>query len=228
MDNTILSILGGAAVLICIIIAIAIRLKTNPSGISKDAATKFLEGLADTFYEKIMEIINNIDFSKYNSLVELEAGILNDIYDTVWEYVESQLQEASKSDILTTLALKVLNKDFVNSFVDNIISQYNINEKLEAAWAEHFEEKTAELEATADESEFTGSDYVEEASDTDLAPAQEEEVSEEELAKLNPQTDDGIELDPETNAAVEVVEDEDDVTVDKNGRKRSKTTGKFV
>lgn len=228
MDSTILSILGGAAVLICIIIAIAIRLKTNPSGLNKDAATKFLEGLADTFYEKIMEIINNIDFSKYNSLVELEAGILSDIYDTIWEYVESQLQEASKTDILTALALKVLNKDFVDSFVDNILSQYNINEKLEAAWAEHFEEKTTELESVSDESEFTGSDYVEESSDEDLAPAQEEEVSEEELAKLNPQTDEGIDLDPETNAAVEVVEDDDDVTIDKNGRKRSKTTGKFV
>lgn len=230
MDNTtILSVLGGAVILICIIIAMVIRYKSKPSAFDKDAATKFLEGLSETFYDKIMDIINNIDLSKYNSLIELEDDVLNNIYDTIWDYVQKELKEAAKTDILTALSLKILNKEFVNKFVNSLIRKYNINWKLESKWTDftNFESK-AEKMKSEDKSEFTGDDYIENASDSDLKPAQNESIPEEELAKLNPQTDEEEKLDPATDSSVEIVSDSDDITVDKKGRKHSKSTGKYV
>lgn len=230
MDNTtILSVLGGAVILICIIIAMVIRYKSKPSAFDKDAATKFLEGLSETFYDKIMDIINNIDLSKYNSLIELEDDVLNNIYDTIWDYVQKELKEAAKTDIITALSLKILNKEFVNKFVNSLIRKYNINWKLESKWTDftNFESK-AEKMKYEDKSEFTGDDYIENASDSDLKPAQNESIPEEELAKLNPQTDEEEKLDPATDSSVEIVSDSDDITVDKKGRKHSKSTGKYV
>ena len=60
----------------------------------------------------------------------------------------------------------------------------------------------------------------------ELPPAEEVEVSEEELAKLNPQVDEEEEFNAE-DASMEVV-DEEDIYKDANGRLRSKSTGKYV
>lgn len=227
--NTIVTILSGAVILICIIVAIVIRYKSNPSAIDKESAKKFLDGLSDTFYDKIMEIINNIDFSKYNSLVELEADVLNTIYETIWNYVEEELKDAAKTDILTALALKVLNKDFVDKFVEDLINKLNIEWKLEAAWSKNhnFDDKVKEIQNN-DVSEFTGNDYVEDSSSVELEPATEEKIPEEELKKLIPQSDDEEVLDPENDNSVEVVDDDSNVTIDSKGRKRDKKTGRFV
>lgn len=227
--NTIVTILGGAVILICIIVAIVIRYKSNPSAIDKESAKKFLDGLSDTFYDKIMDIINNIDFSKYNSLVELEADVLNAIYETIWNYVEEELKDTAKTDILTALALKVLNKDFVDKFVEDLINKLNIEWKLEAAWSKNhnFDDKVKEIQNN-DVSEFTGNDYVEDSSSVELEPATEEKIPEEALKKLIPQSDDEEVLDPENDNSVEVVEDDSNVTIDSKGRKRDKKTGRFV
>lgn len=227
--NTIVTILGGAVILICIIVAIVIRYKSNPSAIDKESAKKFLDGLSDTFYDKIMDIINNIDFSKYDSLVELEADVLNTIYETIWNYVEEELKDAAKTDILTALALKVLNKDFVDKFVEDLINKLNIEWKLEAAWSKNhnFDDKVKEIQNN-DVSEFTGNDYVEDSSSIELEPATEEKIPEEALKKLIPQSDDEEVLDPENDNSVEVVDDDSNVTIDSKGRKRDKKTGRFV
>lgn len=227
MDTNIITTIGGIVILICIIIAMVIRYKSKQS-FDKNLATKFLDGLSDTFYNKILDIINNTDFSAFNSLEELESSILNDIYDSIWEYVEEQLKDSAKTDVLTALALKFLNKDFVNKFVDNIIESCNIEWKIESLWADkhNFEEKVKEI-SDNDKSKFVGSDYIENYSGVSLEAAKEEEIPQEELDKLNPQKDEEEKLDPDNDESVEIIED-DEVVVDSNGRKRNKKTGRYV
>ena len=51
--------------------------------------------------------------------------------------------------------------------------------------------------------------YNEESSYNDLPPVEETVIPEEELSKLNPQTDEIQDYDPETDSSVEVVEEDD-------------------
>lgn len=231
MNTDLMTIIGGIVILIMIIIAIVIRMKNQPSSFDKEAANNFLEGLSNVFYKKMMEIINNIDFSLYNSLEELETSVLSDIYATIWSYVETELSKAVENDILTAMVLKVLNKDFIDKFIDKIINNASISEKVENAWNAHVIETTKEtIEEECKKVEYKFSDekaFYSECNKSDLPPAEENEVPEEELKKLNPQKDvEEVEYDPETDDSVEVIED--DITTDANGRKRSKSTGRYI
>ena len=73
--NTIVSIIGGLIILGLVVLAIFIRMKKNPSIYDKQAATEFLEGLSNIFYQKMMDIVGNIKFDKYSSIEEMEAAM---------------------------------------------------------------------------------------------------------------------------------------------------------
>lgn len=222
MDNSmLLSTVGGLIITVFVIIAIVIRLKSNTNG--EKSAKLFLEGLSDTFYNKIVDIITNIDIDSYTCIEEFQASVLNDIYDSTWDYVEAQLAESSESDIVSTMMRKVLNREFVSKFVDNIIDTYQIQDKLDSMWKNKSEEKKDEnLQEEFEDSEK----YIENLSNDELEPAKEIQPTEEELAALNPPSDEEKEYNPEEDNSVEIIED--DVFIDGNGRKRSKSTGRFV
>lgn len=227
-NNTLVSVLAGILILVLIIITIVIRYKGSPSTYDKEQAKDFLNKLSDVFYKKMMEIINNIDFFAYPSIEELEVSVLNDIYDTIWAFVEEELKDAAQKDILTALALKVINKEYVTKFVDQIISSKNINERLAENWKIfHIEKVSEEVEKEDEELQQKYSDpslYNEDFDVKDLEPVQEVKPTEEELAQLNPQVDtDEVNYDDE-DSSVEMIE----IIVDKNGRKRNKATGRFV
>lgn len=223
------SIIGGLVIFVCIIIALIIRFKTKQSIYDKEVATNFLNGLSDTFYNKILEIIDTIDIGEYESFAEMEVDILRQIYDAIWEYTQIELEKASKQDIITAMALKFINKDTVIKLVDKIFDDNEVYDKLESLWVEDFKVRLNKLEqneSDIEESFYDKTQYNENFSDGDLDPATVDEPTEEELASLNPPSDQEKEYDPENDDSVEVIED--DVYLDKNGRRRSKTTGRFV
>ena len=226
--NTLLTLIGGVIVLALIIIAIVIRMKNNPSAADKEAAKKFLEGLEDTFYKKMLDIITNINFTKYDSVGTMEANIICDIYDTIWDYIQDKTKDLVKEDILTALIVKVLDKEFVNDFIDNLVVKYKINDKLEEAWNNNFKTKSNEAveEDKILQDKFKDSDqYIENSTTSDLPPVEKTEPTAEELSKLNPPKDEEEEYDPE-DESMEIVDD--DTYIDDKGRKRNKTTGRFV
>lgn len=229
MNNTLITIIGGIIILGLIIVAVVIRLKSKPSANDKQEAENFLKGLSETFYNKILDIVSNIDIGSFSSLEELEISILNDIYDELWKYTEEELKEASKTDIITAMVLKVLNKDFVIKFIDTLITEYEINDKLASKWNKKIEAvvENSETEDKELQEKFENSnDYIEEFSEDDLKPAEEIVPTEEELAMINPPTEEEKEYNPEEDNSVEIIED--DTFIDSNGRKRSKKTGRFV
>lgn len=233
-NNTIISIIGGLVILGLIILAVYIRMKKNPSIYDKKAAQEFLEGLSNVFYDKIMEIVNGINFSDFNSIEELEAKVFHDIYDTIWEYVSKELEEASKKDILTALVLKVINKEFVDKFIDNLLENEDIIPKIENGW------KTSKIEATSDQilkeeekvaKEFSDkSQYNEDFNKEDLPKGGDViDVDEEAAKNLVPAKDvseDDLKYDTENDDSVEIMDDE--TFVDSKGRKRDKKTGRYV
>lgn len=224
-NNTILTVIGGLAILGMIIGAIVIRFKTQPSTHDKDAAKDFLEGLSKVFYEKMIEIITNFDLKLYKSLEEAETAILVQVYDTLWDYVSGELEEASKKDILTAMALKVLNKDFVDDFVSKLIDENKISDKIENLWFEKVEKINKESEEIDEklQEEFNDPElYNEEFDATELPQAEIVEESED-----DEYTDTEAVYDSENDNSVELVED-DEYFYDKNGRRRSKATGRFA
>ena len=67
--------------------------------------------------------------------------------------------------------------------------------------------------------------YIEDSTTSDLPPVEKTEPTAEELSKLNPPKDEEEEYDPE-DESMEIVDD--DTYIDDKGRKRNKTTGRFV
>ena len=230
MDNTLLTIIGGLIVLFFIIIAIIIRFKTKPSAYDKESAQNFLLGLGDSIYEKMVEIVSNFDVSSYSSIEEFEVDVLGVIYDDIWDYVTECLEENSKNDILSAMAVKVLNKDYVIKFIDHIAEEYDLENKISDIWFNVFKSKTEGIEdvdnALPDDL-ANQKNYIENVTENDLVPAQEVVPTEEELASLNPPSDDEKDYDPENDSSVEIIE-EDDTYLDSRGRKRSRTTGRYV
>lgn len=228
MNNTLLTTIGGVIILCFIIVAILIRFKTNKASYNKNEVKEFLNGLSNVFYDKVVDIINNIDFSVYGSLEEMETAIISEMYDTIWEFVESKLKELSKTDVVTAIILKTLDKKVVEDFLEEWMNDNEIINKLEARWNDNFKsnvEETVENDKKLQE-EFSGSDYNESFSEEDLAPAAERvEISNEEMASLVPPSDDEEEYNPD-DESMEVLDD--DTYVDDSGRKRSKTTGRYV
>ena len=222
------SIIGGILILAFVIVAILIRLKNKPTQADKDSAKQFLEGLEDVFYAKMIDIVTCLDISKYGTLEEFEADILSNIYESVWKYVEEQLSDQAKTDVLTALALKVLNKEFVDSFVAALITKYNINDKINTVWVSNFEEKCKSIEEAETESStvYTDSELYNESFNDELEKAKEVVPTEEELAALNPPTEEE-EVYSDEDESVELIED-DEYYYDANGRKRDKATGRYV
>ena len=211
-SDSLLTVIGGIVILVLIIIAVVIRLKNKPiTEEDQKSAQEFLEGLSDTFYQNIVDIINNIDFQNYQSLPELEVDVLNTIYDNTWNYVEEQLKDISKTDVLTALALKILNKEYVEKFIDGIIEKYDINNKISEAWDKYFSAKEKEVEEEDKKLQEQFSDdekYItEESTPEDLPPVEKEEPSEEELKNIIPPSEEDPNYDASVDDSVEVLDE---------------------
>lgn len=233
MDSTLLlTIIGGVILLICVALAIIIRAKSNkPTVADKITAKEFLDGLSDAFYNKMIDIVNTVDITKYDSIYKLEADLLSEIYDACWTYTDQQLSEHKEEDILTAMVLRVIDKEFVIKFINELFTNKELHVKIEELWNNKFnlvsEEVIKEDDALIEE--FSNpEEYVEEFNEAELEEAKDIVPTEEEIAALNPQVEiDEVEYDPETDTSVEIIE-EDDVYIDKKGRKRSKSTGRYV
>lgn len=213
MDNEkLLTLIGGLVLLVLIITAIVIRLSSDSYKNGKESATSFLASLTNTFYNSIIEIINGIDLSSYSTLIEFETDVLSQIYDKMWDFVEGQIAEAAKTDILSAVALQILNKDFLTKFIDDLIEDNHILDKMVDRWNSKIEttsESMVEEDKKLQETFSDSKQYNEESSYNDLPPVEETVIPEEELSKLNPQTDEIQDYDPETDSSVEVVEEDD-------------------
>lgn len=227
--NTLLTVIGSILILAIIIGVMIIRYKSKPTIYDKDQAEKFLKGLSDAIYEKIVNIINNFDISIIESIEDFQASILIDIYNTIWDYVEGELKVAAQKDILTAMALKVLNREYVEQFLDILMKENGLVDKMWDKWNRFIEDKSGKIEEQDQSLQQQFSDpeqYNEDFDPKDLPVAEEQEIDKEEIEKIIPPIDEEPEYDEESDSSVEIVKD--DTFIDARGRRRSKTTGRFV
>lgn len=124
-------IIGGVIIVICVLIAIYVRIRKSKDIDGKEEAKKFLEDLGNLIYTQIINIVNTFDITKYKTIEDMESDILNTIFSEVWNFVEAKLEQAAKEDLLSAVALKFLNKEFVYEFIQKILDQYKIMENLD-------------------------------------------------------------------------------------------------
>ena len=219
MSVNLISIFAGLFIL-AILIFITLFTIVKSSG-SKKKAKEFLMGLYDNLLNLMVDTIAGFDPKKYSSLEEFEAAILYTIYDRCWDYVSHELESGFENNEIIKAVFKRIDKDFLIKFIDKIIEEAGISDKIKNKFGcvaiSSGEIEKADQEAAehfADESQ-----YVENSDDVELNPAEPIVPSEEELAALNPQKDDEEEFNPE-DESMEVLDDKPEIisVQDKRGR----------
>ena len=219
MSVNLISIFAGLFIL-AILIFITLFTIVKSSG-SKKKAKEFLMGLYDNLLNLMVDTIAGFDPKKYSSLEEFEATILYTIYDRCWDYVSHELESGFENNEINKAVFKRIDKDFLIQFIDKIIEEAGISDKIKNKFGcvaiSSGEIEKADQEAAehfADESQ-----YVENSDDVELNPAEPIVPSEEELAALNPQKDDEEEFNPE-DESMEVLDDKPEIisVQDKRGR----------
>lgn len=171
----------------------------------KEEAKQFLKELEEQMYLIIIQCINSIDFHSFNNFEEYEKQVLAIVYQGCWDFVDKKMAEADNKDLLSAIAKKVLTQEYVERFIDEILVKREVNETMLNMYGA---DAIANMDNSEEEkltAEFSDNDqyFTEEATIEDLPPVEEVEHTEEEIEALNPQTDEGDDLED----AVEEVTD---------------------
>ena len=197
-------LIGIGAVVIIIAALLAYKyFKDQKNG--KEEAQKFLKELEEQMYLIIIECINSLDFHSFQNFEEYEKRVLAIVYQGCWDFVNKKIEEAENKDLLSTIAKKFLTQEYVESFIDQVLVSRDVNDTLMNVYgADAIQSMDNSVEEKFTE-EFSDEEkyYIEEAKPEDLPPVEEVEHTEEEIEALNPQTDEGDDLED----AVEEVKD---------------------
>ena len=237
------------ALIIAIIIVIFIGIftyfmhKRKTEG--REEAEKFLNSIKDALLEKLITIIKEFDYSKYDNLVGIEVDVLNKLKEVAKTFIISQVK--SPACKLSLFCVKILlSEDTIDKFIDFIIDKLNVNTKVEEQLGDRyekmysgFEEEEKQLEETYNNPElYNEEDIVDlphtndnnELLDSDDNGLEERGFvlpSKKEEAELIPQSEEEEVYNPEDDS-MELVKEEDDGTYyDSRGRLHDKS-GKFI
>ena len=241
-ENMIYTFVGLGILAIFIILYLVIACKRNGN---KGKAYEFLNGILEQIKKVVLGALANIplsDLKDPEKLAEFVDKALDDIYDKVWEFIQSVVNKKEEGAIDEAALVFLNNKKFVDKYVREIVDELQVKEQIEEKAIEQVDliaqetlDKSAEEDLENQEKFSDKSMYIDELDeDADLtrgldtgSPTDAIEGYEE--PELNPQRDEEEVLDPENDASVEVIEDEeDDIYYDKSGRARSKKTGKWI
>lgn len=244
MDMQILKIIIGIAIVLLITGLVYWRLRTRKN---KEEAGEFLNKLAEDLYNAMIAYISNLDPSIFDkTLEEVETEVLKGLYDTLWNFVQTEAKTAEEDDQLAYAVLTALNRDLVDKFIDKLIDKFGIKDRIAALYEENKKEVIEDLveedkdlqEKFSDESEYNTGDtdrldlVLDKAPENVAYEKQEDgtykEIERPEDVELPDEVDidgDGVEEIGEDGLTDE--EREAGVYFDKNGRKHA-ANGKFV
>lgn len=145
--------IGGAVVLVLIIVGLYLFYRYRiPKQEDKEAADNFLNGLSDAFQSIIINIVANVDITKYTSLEDMEADLFGIAYDSIWEYVNKELSIAVNNKTISTLVSSLVTRDKVETMVQEVINKCGLIAPAETAWINMVEgglKEAVELEERA-------------------------------------------------------------------------------
>ncbi len=221
-----IGILAGVLLLLIIAGAIFFTMRSK----DKKKAMEFLEGLGNNILTIIFQTIAECKPSQDPdyTLADFEAELIHNIYDRTWDYVKEEVEKSADADAITKAIFKYLDKDSVVKFIDEVILKNNVQagimETYNTERGSIIEEKAAEEDKDLEKEYSDTAQYNESVDeDNDLAPAEEEVHTEEEVAAINPPKDEEDDVyDPEDDTQELLPEEDDEAPViitktDKNG-----------
>ena len=197
-------LIGIGAVIIIIAGLFAYRYFKNQKN-GKEEAQQFLKELEEQMYLIIIECINSLDFHSFKNFEEYEKQVLAIVYQGCWDFVNKKIAEADNKDLLSTIAKKFLTQEYVEKFIEELLVTREVNETMVNMYGADAILTMDNSEEEKFATEFSDNEqyFAEEATIEDLPPVEEVEHTEEEIEALNPQTDEGDDLED----AVEEVND---------------------
>lgn len=211
-----ISTVGSIIVLLILIIAVVFGIRKS---LDKKELERFLNGLGDKVLEITIETIKNMNPDGFTDFDVFCKLVLDNIYNSVWDYVSLEAQEALQVDQITKTIFKMVDKETVVKFIDEIFKDKENRDLYNAVWDAYAAERIETLDTTDDE--FSEEDYfIDETSSVDLAPYTPVDPPQEELDKLIPRVEDdnndSVDMEDDT---VEIITDKKEIVVqkDKNG-----------
>lgn len=215
--------IGVAIVVIAVMLAINYFRKDSKG---KEEAEQFLKDLEEQLYLSILEIINKYDLSDFKTLEEFETLVLGDVYKDCWEFIRKKIDEADSKNLITAIAKKFLTKENIDKFIEQVLKDKELENTLIDVYGAYTIENISEELIEEDkqlEEEYSDQEKYYEEFDPDKDAKKSDrpiaEPTEEQLAELNPQTDED-EVYAETDESVEEVADYIITKVSANGTKR--------
>lgn len=214
MNGELITIIGAILVLAIIITVVALIIRKKNNDTNGKAALEFLEGLGDELIKITVSTLMQIDPSKVDSIEEFEVTVLNAVYNNAWDYVIDEMNAALDDDSLTKAILNMIDKDYVIKFIDALCEKSGIHDKIQGEYMSYKllvnniegQDEALAKEYSDEEKYFSEEESVE----NNLEPAVEPVHTEEEIAALNPQTEEEEEFDA-TDESMEIIPEEDEV-----------------
>lgn len=214
--------ISGIIVLIILTISVFVAFKKFKND---KEVEKFIDGLGDMILEITLETINDMSTEGFTDFGEFNKQLIDNIYAATWDYVSYTAEEAVEVNQITKTVFKLINKDTVRNFVNNILEENGVYDKMYNKFALNKIEvllDNQEPDEVYDSNEYFTEEVV---NPEDLQPAGEKQYTEEELeeiANLNPPTDDENEFVDLEDDSVEIMVDHKEIVsqTSKNGQVR--------
>lgn len=209
MDITI-GYLSGILVLIILAIAVIAGLKKSSDN---KAVDKFINDLADKILEIVIETIDDINPNDYVDFYKFKNQLISNVYNAAWDYVSYTAQEAVEVDQITKTVFKLINRDTVSKFVDTLLENNGIYDKIQYKYVgKNIEKMYEDKEDEKLQKEYSNQElYFENVNNEDLVPAKKSVLSAEELEKINPPKDEEEEYVNINDDSVEIIVDDKEI-----------------
>ena len=205
--SDIIQILAGIVIVAIITFCIYIKIRKTKN---KKEADEFINSFADQIQNDLLDKIAAINIKDIDSIEEAEKLILSSIYDSSWKAIETQAESMKEDDKMSEAVFKLVTKENVDSFTATVIEKFELEDKLrnnvyanniEQSYDEMVADDKALQEKFSDEDEYNTGD----------------DVSVDDLEKIDPDTAYTRTTDEEGNIITEVIKRPEDPVYEDNG-----------
>ena len=214
MDNY--GILIGLVVLLIFVFVIVMELRKSSD---KKAAINFLQDLGDEILDVILRTISETSPKDFKSLEDFNNHLVEKIYNQVWNFITVKASSDDVIDKVTKAVFTYVDGDTLVKFINDIMEQNGITDKIANDFAAYSIKEYSDSIVEEDkklEEEYSDEDqYVETSNDDELAPAEDKDHTEEEIAAINPQREEEEDFNAEDDS-MEIVTDKKEIITAKS------------
>lgn len=213
-----IGLIGGFILLVILIIAVVFGLKKLTD---EKAADKFINDLAEKIFSIVMETIKDESPTKFDEFDDFSNAVIKNVYNAVWDFVSYTAQEELVEDQITKAVFKLLDKQKVVDFLNALFEKKEIDQVIKDAYGSYkIQEMIDDPEDKKLQDEYSDQSlYVENINEFEQPKATKVQIPPEELAKINPPSDDENEVLDLEDDTVELIVDKKEIikAKDKNG-----------